>query len=276
MQDVVNRKVEIEADLRRCVNRDEIEIHYQPKLEMSTKTMVGMEALVRWQHPDKGIISPDEFIPLAEETGFINQIGLWVMVGACLQAKTWHDQGYGPYAVSVNLSGVQLEHGDIIQQVRQVLDETAIAPEMFELEITESTIMRDPERVIDILNELKDMGVRLAVDDFGTGYSSLHYLKRFPIDTLKIDAAFVRDVQTDADDVAIIKSIIALADTMHLKVVAEGVETRAQYEILQALGCDYIQGYYVCHPMSSDDLERRVLEKIATSDPLITPFDGRE
>ena len=276
MQDLVNRKVEIEADLRRCVNRDEIEIHYQPKLDMSTNKMVGMEALVRWQHPDKGIISPEEFIPLAEETGFINQIGLWVMVGACLQAKTWHDQGYGPYSVSVNLSGVQLEHGDIIQQVRQVLDETAIAPEMLELEITESTIMRDPQRVIDILNELKAMGVKLAVDDFGTGYSSLNYLKRFPIDTLKIDATFVQDVQTDADDRAIIKSIIALADSMHLKIVAEGVETKAQYDILHTLGCDFIQGYYVCHPMSSDDLERRILKKMDTFEPHIMPFDGDE
>lgn len=224
--------------------------------------MAGMEALVRWQHPKKGIIQPAEFIPLAEETGFMNQIGLWVMVGACLQTQKWMEQGYGEKSVSVNLSGIQLQHGNIIKQVEQVLAETNIAPHMLELEITESAIMKDPETVIDTLITLKDMGVVLSVDDFGTGYSSLNYLKRFPIDTLKIDACFVRDVQTDSDDRAIIKSIIALARNMGLKIVAEGVETQAQYEILENLGCDYIQGYLVGRPMSASDFEQQFMGRL--------------
>ncbi len=261
MEAAVTRKMEIESDLRRSVSRDQIDVYFQPKAELKTNKIVGLEALVRWNHPNKGIICPQEFIPLAEETGIINEIGLWVLIGACLQIKDWIDQGYGSYSVAVNLSGVQLENGEIINQVRQVLDETQIDPSLLELEITESTIMHNPEKVIEILQRLKDMGVQLAVDDFGTGYSSLNYLKRFPIDALKIDAAFVRDVETDADDRAIVQSIIALAKSMRLKVVAEGVETRQQQEFLRALDCDYIQGYYIGRPVCAEDFEEHVLNK---------------
>ncbi|MDW3095058.1 MAG: EAL domain-containing protein [Gammaproteobacteria bacterium] len=260
MEAAVTRKMEIEADLRRSVSRDQIDVYFQPKADLKTNQIVGMEALVRWNHPQKGIICPQEFIPLAEETGIINEIGLWVMIGACLQIKDWIDQGFGPYSIAVNLSGVQLENGEIINQVKQVLDETQIDPSLLELEITESTIMHNPERVIEILQRLKDMGVQLAVDDFGTGYSSLNYLKRFPIDLLKIDAAFVRDVETDADDRAIVQSIIALAKSMRLKVVAEGVETRQQQEFLKALDCDYIQGYYIGRPVCAEEFEERILK----------------
>ncbi len=233
--------MEIKSDLRRSVSRDQINVYFQPKVDLRTNKIVGMEALVRWDHPHKGIICPQEFIPLAEETGTINEVGLWVMMGACLQVKRWMDQGYGPYSIAVNLSSVQLENGNIINQVKQVLDETQIDPPLLELEITESTIMHNPEQVIEVLQRLKDMGVQLAVDDFGTGYSSLSYLKRFPIDLLKIDVTFVRDLETDADDRAIIQNIIALAHSLRPQVVAEGVETRQQQELLRALDCDYIQ-----------------------------------
>ena len=259
MEAEVLRKVEIEADLRRIVTRDEIDVYYQPKADVKSRSIVGMEALVRWNHPEKGLITPAEFVPLAEETGIINEIGLWVMISACLQAQTWLAEGYKRLTVAVNLSGIQLQRGNVIRQVEQVLEETQIDPAMLELEITESTIMSNPERVIDILKKLKDIGVQLAVDDFGTGYSSLNYLKKFPIDELKIDAAFVRDVETNSDDRAIIKSIIALAKTMKLKVVAEGVETRKQEEILKDFGCDYIQGYYIGRPLCGEEFERQIL-----------------
>ncbi|MEM7304368.1 MAG: EAL domain-containing protein [Pseudomonadota bacterium] len=259
MEAEVLRKVEIEADLRRIVTRDEIDVYYQPKADVSSRSIVGMEALVRWNHPEKGLITPAEFVPLAEETGIINEIGLWVMVSSSLQAQAWVDEGHKKLTLAVNLSGIQLQRGNVIRQVEQVLEETQIDPSMLELEITESTIMSNPERVIKILKKLKDIGVQLAVDDFGTGYSSLNYLKKFPIDELKIDAAFVRDVETNSDDRAIIKSIIALAKTMKLKVVAEGVETRKQEEILKEFGCDYIQGYYIGRPLCGEDFERQIL-----------------
>ncbi len=262
MEAAVTRKMEIEADLRRSISRDQIDVYYQPKADLSTKEIVGMEALVRWNHPLKGLIQPQEFIPLAEETGLINEIGLWVLIGSCLQVQEWIKKGYSGYSIAVNLSGVQLENGEIIRQVQQVLDETQIDPTLLELEITESTIMHHPERVIEVLKRLKEMGVKLAVDDFGTGYSSLNYLKRFPIDLLKIDAEFVRDVETDSDDRAIIQSIIALAKSMRLKVVAEGVETRKQQELLIDMGCDYIQGYYVGRPVGAEEFEENVLKKV--------------
>jgi EAL domain-containing protein (putative c-di-GMP-specific phosphodiesterase class I) len=183
------------------------------------------------------------------------------MISACLQVKDWIDRGYKPCSIAVNLSGVQLEHGSIVQQVEQVLEETKLDPSLLELEITESTIMHNPEDVIDVLKQLKTMGVTLAVDDFGTGYSSLNYLKRFPIDLLKIDAEFVRDVMTDADDRAIIRSIIALAKSMRLKVVAEGVESCEQQDFLRAEGCEYVQGYYIGRPMNAEEFEKYVLKQ---------------
>ncbi len=260
MEAAMTRKVEIEADLRRSVSRDQIDVYFQPKADLKTNQIIGVEALVRWNHPQKGLICPQEFIPLAEETGIINEIGLWVMIGACLQIQDWIEKGYGTYSVAINLSGVQLENGCIVNQVKQVLEETRIDPSLLELEITESTIMNHPERVIEVLKLLKEMRVKLAIDDFGTGYSSLNYLKRFPIDSLKIDAAFVRDVETDADDRAIVQSIIALAKSMRLKVVAEGVETRHQQEFLRAQDCDFIQGYYIGRPVSAEEFEEYVLK----------------
>ena len=274
MEAAVTRKVEIEADLRRSIDRDQIDVYYQPKANLTTREIVGMEALVRWNHPTKGLIGPDEFIPLAEETGLINEVGLWVMVSACVQVQEWIKKGYSSYSVAVNLSGVQLERGDIVRQVEQVLAETNLDPSLLELEITESTIMHHPEQVIDVLKKLKSMGVRLAVDDFGTGYSSLNYLKRFPIDLLKIDAEFVRDVMTDPDDRAIIRSIIALAKSMRLQVVAEGVESKEQEDFLREEGCDFIQGYYVGRPLDGDEFEQRVLEQIKVGRPIVSDMSN--
>ena len=274
MEAAVTRKMEIEADLRRSVSRDQIDVYYQPKADLKTNKIIGMEALVRWNHPHKGIICPQEFIPMAEETGIINVIGLWVMVGACLQVKEWIDQGYGPFSIAVNLSGVQLENSEIINQVKQVLEETKIDPSLLELEITESTIMQHPEIAIEVLHRLKDMGVKLAVDDFGTGYSSLSYLKRFPIDLLKIDKTFVQDVKNDADDRAIIQSIIALAKSLRLQVVAEGVETRQQQEFLRALDCDYIQGYYIGRPVCAEEFEQHVLKKTKQDSSVVSDLSN--
>ncbi len=270
MEAAVTRKVEIEADLRRSIDRDQIDVYFQPKANLVTREIVGMEALVRWNHPSKGLVGPNEFIPLAEETGLINEVGLWVMISACVQVQEWIKKGYSQYSVAVNLSGVQLERGNIVRQVEQVLAETGLDPNLLELEITESTIMHNPENVIEVLKKLKSMGVRLAVDDFGTGYSSLSYLKRFPIDLLKIDAEFVRDVMTDPDDRAIIRSIIALAKSMRLQVVAEGVESREQEDFLREEGCDYIQGYYVGRPLGGDEFEQRVLEQIKVGRPIVS------
>lgn len=274
MEAAVTRKVEIEADLRRSIDRDQIDVYYQPKANLVTREIVGMEALVRWNHPTKGLVGPDEFIPLAEETGLINEVGLWVMISACVQVQEWIKKGYSTYSVAVNLSGVQLERGDIVRQVEQVLAETGLDPTLLELEITESTIMHHPEKVIDVLKKLKSMGVVLAIDDFGTGYSSLNYLKRFPIDLLKIDAEFVRDVMTDPDDRAIIRSIIALAKSMRLQVVAEGVESKEQEDFLREEGCDFIQGYYVGRPLDGDEFEARVLEQIKVGRPIVSDMSN--
>ena len=255
MEAVVTNKVEIEQDLRHSLDREELDVYYQPKLNLQTSKVEGLEALVRWNHPEKGQVGPNEFIPLAEETGLISEVGLWVLISSCVQMQTWIEKGYNPMPVSVNLSGRQLENGDIASQVAHVLAESGLNPEYLELEITESIIMKRPEEVISILHQLKAMGVKLSIDDFGTGYSSLNYLRKFPIDLLKIDKAFVRDVATNNEDRLIVKGIIALAKSLNLEVLAEGVETAEQQTFLRDEGCDYIQGYYIGKPMKSSDFE---------------------
>ena len=259
MEVVVTNKVEIEQDLRHSLEREELDVYYQPKYDLQTSKINGMEALVRWNHPEKGIVSPADFIPLAEETGLISEVGLWVLISACVQVQTWIEKGYTPLPVSVNLSGRQLENSDIASQVAHVLAHSGLNPEYLELEITESTIMKRPEEVISILHQLKAMGVKLSIDDFGTGYSSLNYLRKFPIDLLKIDAAFVRDITENKEDRLIVKGIIALAKSLNLKVIAEGVETRRQQELLLEEGCDYVQGFYIGRPVKSIDFERQFI-----------------
>ncbi len=259
MEVVVTNKVQVEQDLRHSLEREELDVYYQPKLDMQTSKIYGMEALVRWNHPEKGQIGPSDFIPLAEETGLISEVGLWVLISACVQVQAWIDKGYDPIPVSVNLSGRQLENCDIAAQVAHVLARSGLDPKYLELEITESTIMKRPEEVISILHQLKSMGVKLSIDDFGTGYSSLNYLRKFPIDLLKIDAAFVHDISENKEDRLIVKGIIALAKSLNLNVLAEGVETREQQELLRDEGCDFIQGFYVGRPMKSEDFEMQFI-----------------
>lgn len=259
MEAVVTNKVEIEQDLRQSLDREELDVFYQPKYNLETAEVMGIEALVRWNHPEKGLVGPNDFIPLAEETGLISEVGLWVLITSCVQVKSWIDKGYKAVPVSVNLSGRQLENGKITAQVAQVLAESGLKPEYLELEITESIIMKHPEEVISILQQLKAMGIKLSIDDFGTGYSSLNYLRKFPIDLLKIDKAFVRDIETSNEDRLIVKGIIALAKSLNLEVLAEGVENGEQQKLLEEEGCDYIQGFYIGKPMNSEGFESEFL-----------------
>jgi diguanylate cyclase (GGDEF)-like protein len=261
MEAVVTNKVEVEQDLRQSLDREELDVFYQPKYCLQTSKVMGIEALVRWNHPEKGLVGPNDFIPLAEETGLISEVGLWVLISSCVQVKSWIDKGFQPMPVSVNLSGRQLENGDITGQVAHVLAESGLEPKYLELEITESIIMKRPEEVISILHQLKAMGVKLSIDDFGTGYSSLNYLRKFPINLLKIDKAFVRDIETNNEDRLIVKGIIALAKSLNLEVLAEGVETVEQLQLLDEEGCDYIQGFYIGKPMKCEDFEREFLFK---------------
>ncbi|MHB8811166.1 MAG: putative bifunctional diguanylate cyclase/phosphodiesterase, partial [Desulfobulbaceae bacterium] len=241
----------METGLRKAVSNKELEVFYQPQMELSSNRLVGMEALLRWRHPEKGMVSPGDFIPLAEETGLIESIGEWVLREACAQNKAWQDAGYPRVCVSVNISARQFRSRDIVKMVGAILEETGLAPEYLEMELTESVIMHDVEATIATFIQLKKMGVKLAIDDFGTGYSSLAYLKLFPIDFLKIDRSFVFNIANEPSDAAIAASVILLAHSMNLKVVAEGVETMEQLEILRDKGCDFVQGYFFSKPLSA-------------------------
>lgn len=239
----------LEQGLRRALEREEFVIHYQPQVDLSFGQIVGIEALVRWQHPHLGLVSPMKFIPLAEETGLIVSLGEWVLRTACSQNKALQDAGFPPLRIAVNLSASHFRQKDLIKTIAKILEETRLDPNYLELELTESTVMESAETTIAMLRRLKEMGVHLSIDDFGTGYSSLSYLKRFPIDTLKIDRSFVRDITTDLDDAEIAKLIIAMAHSLKLKVVAEGVETKEQFEFLRSQQCDEMQGYYFSPPL---------------------------
>jgi diguanylate cyclase (GGDEF)-like protein len=245
MEQSISEHVRLESDLRRALELDQLEVYYQPQSSFATGQIVAMEALVRWHHPQRGMVSPAEFIPLAEETGIIKSLGDWVLRTACAQLKAWHNEGLPPLRVAVNLSVRQLLQKDFSRTVEAVLADTGLAPHLLELEITESTLMENAQDTLTALHRLRSLGVRLSIDDFGTGYSSLSYLKRFPVDIIKIDRSFVRDVPQDADDAAIVTAIIALAHSLRLEVVAEGVETAAQLHFLQARHCDLLQGYHL-------------------------------
>jgi len=246
-------KMRLETDLRYALAKGEFLLHYQPKVSCVSGKITGFEALLRWQHPVRGLVGPDAFIPALEETGLIEPVGAWVLSTACAQAKRWHDAGLGTPNIAVNISGRQTHVADLCETVRQVLEVSGLAPAYLELELTESYVMKDAEGIIGILKRLKTMGVNITVDDFGTGYSSLAYLKRFPIDSLKVDRAFVRDITADPNDVSITRAIITLAHSLKLKVVAEGVETEGQLGLLIANHCDEIQGYYFSRPLPSEE-----------------------
>lgn len=242
-------RLELEAALRRALERNELELYYQPQIDLSSGAIIGAEALLRWHHPELGMVPPDKFIPLAEENGLIVEIGHWVLQTACKQAVAWSRQLPDFKRIAVNLSGVQVQRGDIVDKVQQILEQSGLQPNMLELEITESVLMHHPEIATQTLGGLRELGVELAIDDFGTGYSSLSYLKRFPIQLIKIDRAFVMDIPNDANDTAITRAVIALGKSLQLKVIAEGVETKEQEAFLIDEGCDIGQGYYYSRPL---------------------------
>jgi len=243
----------MENDLRHALNRNELELHYQPKVHYDGRTLVGAEALIRWRHPTRGLISPAEFIPLAEESGLIIPIGRWTLATACQQMMDWRQKGLAPPSISVNVSARQFNDSALIETVRETLKRTGLPGECLDLEITESVMTGDVERAVITLSTLKAMGVTLSMDDFGTGYSSLNYLKTFPIDTLKIDQTFVRDLGLNPKDTAIVATIVSLARNLGFKVVAEGVETDAQAELLRENNCRLFQGYWISRPLAVDD-----------------------
>ena len=246
----------LESSLRQALAREELVLFYQPLMAFDGQVIIGMEALLRWRHPDLGMIQPGDFIPLAEATGLILPIGRWVMRQACLQNKDWQARGLPPVRVAVNISARQFRDPELIQTIAGVLQETGLAPEYLELEITESSLMQEVDKAIEIMQELTRMGVQIAIDDFGTGYSSLSYLKRFPIRRLKIDRSFIRDVCAGSQDAAIVSAIIALAHSMHLEAFAEGVETAAQKRFLIDKGCWHGQGYLFSPPLGAADIEK--------------------
>jgi diguanylate cyclase (GGDEF)-like protein/PAS domain S-box-containing protein len=248
----------LERFLRHALDQDEFRVYYQPKVDLVSGCVTGMEALLRWVHPAMGMISPVKFIPLAEETGLIVPIGAWVLKAACAQNKIWADQGLPPLRVAVNLSARQFAQDDLHSTILNVLEETGLAPELLELEITESVTMDNPEHAAALLRKLKALGIRLAIDDFGTGYSSLSYLKRFPIDNVKIDRSFIKDIPHDEDDVAITQAVIAMAHSLGLKVIAEGVESEEHVTFLREHGCDEVQGYLFGAPMSADNFTQLI------------------
>jgi diguanylate cyclase (GGDEF)-like protein len=240
MHELATRRLALESNLRRAIQNDELLVHYQPRVSVDSLSITGVEALVRWRHPQLGLISPSEFIPLAEDTGLIVPIGEWVLRTACLQGRRWRDQGFAPVQIAVNISARQFHDRDLSQTVIRILEETGLSPKYLDLELTESSIMQNAELAAGILNRLKSMGINISIDDFGTGFSSLASLKRLPIDALKIDQSFVREATSDPDDAALVMAIITLAHNLRLKVIAEGVETEEQLRFLQLLRCDEI------------------------------------
>jgi diguanylate cyclase (GGDEF)-like protein/PAS domain S-box-containing protein len=252
----VAERLRLESDLRWALQRNELVLHYQPQVDIASGRIIGFESLLRWRHPELGMLMPDSFIPLAEESRLILPIGTWVMEEACRQNRAWQHEGLPPLVVAVNLSAVQFHEHDIVSIVARTLAASGLEPCWLELEITEGVVMQEPERVIRVLQELRDLGVRLSIDDFGTGYSSLSYLKRFPIDKIKIDKSFVRDLDRSAGDAAIVRMVIAIAGELEHKVIAEGVETEAQLEFLRQHNCLEYQGYLCSQAVPADKVSR--------------------
>ena len=261
MNEEAMERVRIESALRKALERNEFVLHYQPQVDLQTGHIVGMEALIRWQHPEMGMVAPSRFIHVAEETGLIVPIGAWVLRTACRQNKAWQDAGVGPLRVAVNLSARQFGAANLVDDLRHVLAETGLNPACLEIELTESLFMSDVGVAVELLHTMKSLGVKLAIDDFGTGYSSLSYLSRFPIDVLKIDRSFVAAIARDSNDAAIVASIINLAHNLKLSVIAEGVETADQLEYLRHHGCDQMQGYYFSKPLPAEQFKELVLQQ---------------
>jgi diguanylate cyclase (GGDEF)-like protein/PAS domain S-box-containing protein len=246
-------KLSMESQLRKALEREEFLLHFQPKIRAASGRIIGLEALIRWKHPELGLVPPSQFIPVAEESGLIVPIGNWVLRAACAQNQAWQRDGFPPVHVAVNIAMPHFRQGNLVESIADALGATGLDPSLLEVELTESMLMQSVDVTLDTLHRLREMGIRLAIDDFGTGYSSLSYLKRFPLHTLKIDRSFVKDLPRDAEDAAITKAIIAMAHSLRLAVVAEGVETPEQLAFLQQHGCDEVQGFLFSRPVSAED-----------------------
>jgi len=256
MRSRLTARIRLEQDLKIAMQDKQFEVYYQPKINIHTRKCTGSEALVRWRHPVNGFVSPDAFVPVAEETGLIIELGEWILKTACEMTYSLQQQhGYEDLNVAVNISAVQFTDGNLLPMVSKALEDSQLHPESLELEITESAVMHDPEEVISSLHELSKFGMKLAIDDFGTGYSSLAYLKKFPVNTLKIDRAFITDISSDNDDVAIVEAVLGLGKHFNMKVVAEGVEDEEQLNFLKSQGCDIAQGYFISKPLSPEQYQ---------------------
>ena len=252
----VQGTLKLEADLRRALERGEFLLHYQPKVDIASGRVIGCEALVRWQHPERGLVSPGSFIPLAEETGLIVPLGAWVLREACAQARKWLEEGLDIGKIAVNLSARQFAQSDLIDQVQKTLETNGLDPAILDLELTESMIMHDPARAAETMHRLKVIGIGLCLDDFGTGYSSLNYLRRFPVDYLKIDRSFILDVTTDPSGAAVTRSIVAIAHSLGIAAVAEGVDSWEQFDFLVGSQCDALQGFLFSRPLVASEFAR--------------------
>jgi diguanylate cyclase (GGDEF)-like protein/PAS domain S-box-containing protein len=257
----VLERMALETALRAALANQEFVLHYQPKLDLATGLTTGLESLLRWQRPEHGLVSPHDFVRVLEETGLIAPVGRWVLQAACRQVRQWLNSSVGPVAIAVNISGRQFLDGDLAQDVSDALEASGIPPHLLELELTESSLMENTARTVETLTAIKSMGVAITIDDFGTGYSSLAYLRRFPIDKLKIDIAFIRDITKSADDATIALAIISMAHSLKLTVIAEGVETTEQLTYLRRHRCDQIQGYYFSRPLSAPAMEWMLLDR---------------
>ena len=257
----LQERLVLERDLHNAIKNGEMLLHYQPQVCLRTGKIIGVEALLRWYSPIHGFVSPAKFIPIAEETGLIISIGEWVLRTACAQNRSWQLAGLPLIKMAVNISSRQFKEQNLVEIATQVLQETGLKANYLELEITESLIIDNIQQVINTMNQLHDLGISLSLDDFGTGYSSLNHLKRLPIDLLKIDQSFVRELTIGSDDAAIVKAIISLAHNLQLSVIAEGVETEAQLEYLRRNGCDEIQGYYISRPVAAEALTKQLQQE---------------
>jgi diguanylate cyclase (GGDEF)-like protein/PAS domain S-box-containing protein len=251
-------QLRIETDLRRAIERQEFTVYYQPIVDLGSRKLIGFEALVRWKHPQRGLVPPGEFIPVAEETGLIRPMGMWVLQESCRQVRAWQDRGGPPMRVSVNLSGHQLAQPDLVEQIRRTLETAGIDPNLLAVEVTESALVRDLSAGAAVLEELRKLKVHVNVDDFGTGYSSLSYLQNLPVDTLKIDRSFVKTMDQEGGRSEIVRAIITLAHSLGMSVVAEGVETRGQLDALTALRCNAAQGFYFARPLPTEEAQKLV------------------
>jgi len=267
-------RLSLENDLRRALANDELLLFYQPMLDAESGRVEGVEALLRWQHPVHGLLMPADFLWIAEMSGLSNPLDMWVLGSACRQLRSWHDLGVPQLRLAVNLSARPFQRPDLIERVKDVLWETGVSSSCLELEITETLAMQNAEESLGVLRGLKELGVRIAIDDFGTGYSSLSYLRNFPIDTLKIDASFIRSLTDDSGSFEIASAVIALAHSLDIRVVAEGVEKEPQWRLLRDQGCDEVQGYFFCAPLTAADCQRLILERPQVALPIATAADS--